>query len=118
MIEYHVEYHRNSFLMARVHELFQLFGRTIVFVDGKKERRVVAPTVIAFKFIYRHELNGIHTQSFDVIETVNDPLKSSLFGKIAHMQFVYHHAVERWPEEGLHFPGIGLFCGFEHRHNL
>ena len=79
--------------MAFVDEGLVFLTCTVILVEGKPVVRVVSPAVVAVKFLYRHELDGIYAEVLDIVETLHsacDVLRSS---EVTEKHLIDHEVV-------------------------
>ncbi|MNI81496.1 hypothetical protein D3C73_1381140 [compost metagenome] len=61
MVQYHVENNSHTTAMAFINKVLQSCLGAIVFISCKIKGRVITPAQIGFKFVDRHQLNGINS---------------------------------------------------------
>ena len=66
LVEYQVEQHGDAVLMAEVYELLVVVRRTVCLVRSEIEIGVVAPRIVAVELAYRHQLDGVDAQLFQI----------------------------------------------------
>ena len=117
VVEHHIQNHRNAPCMAGIHKFFEFFGGAVIFVQGHVVRGVVAPGNVAFKLVDRHQLDGIDTQTLEIIQGIDQTLVIMAGGKVAQEQLVDHQFFPLGALEIVNFPGISRFAGLHHRNN-
>src|SRR5690554_1181904 len=63
MIQNNVHNHHYAAFVTGINKGFIIVFGTVSLVGGKKERRIIAPAVVALELIKRHQLNGINPQT-------------------------------------------------------
>src|SRR5690554_7236385 len=63
MIQNNVHNHHHAAFVTGINKGFIIVLGTVSLVGGKKERRIIAPAVVALELIKRHQLNGIDPQT-------------------------------------------------------
>ena len=71
MVAYDIEYHRDPFGVGSFHELFAAVFRTVIFINGEAEIRIVSPADVPFELHNRHQFDGIYTQVLQVIQGID-----------------------------------------------
>jgi hypothetical protein len=56
---------------------------------------IVAPVAGAGKFSYRHQLNGVDPEIFEIRNLFNDRFEGAFGGEGSHVQFVHDELLER-----------------------
>ena len=83
-----IKNHSDFAFVAFVDELLQFRFCAVCLVGRPVEGGVVAPAVVAIEFVDRHQLQGIDSQSLEVVQGVENGLVIPLFGEVSHQQFI------------------------------
>ena len=70
MIKYDIHNNRYAIFMALINKLSKRCFCAVIFIRGKIETGIVAPTAVPFKLVKRHYLNRINTKAFQVTQSV------------------------------------------------
>ena len=88
MIEHHVLDDDKTLPVGLVNQSFQILFGSIGLIGCKIEVRIVSPTVVSFKFVERHQLDGVDAQALQVAKFFPDSLVGLFDSKITDQQFV------------------------------
>ena len=88
VVKHLVHDHRNAAAVATVYKLSEFIRRAVVFVQCHVKGRVISPARIALKFRIRHQFYGIHTQTLNIIQRINQRLVIARGNEVTNEQFI------------------------------
>ena len=117
VVVHHVQDDRYSPLVARVDKLLVHLVSTVRLVHREEERGVVAPAVVPVELLYRHQLDRVNPQCFEVVELPHRTLQVAALREITQQQLVDDHVVRLGRCKVGHFPRVGFLLDPEDRHD-
>ena len=118
MIEHHIEDDRHAAFVALVDEGLVHLLCAVSFIRREIVVGRITPIVVAVKLTYRHQLNGIHTQVLDIIQTLHQSFERTAFCIIVNPQLIDNQVVlvrTLKIERGIR-PLESRFAGLDNRH--
>ena len=117
MIINHIQNNCHTGLMTSVNELLIHCFCPISLIHREEKTRIIPPTVITVKLLYRHQLNGIDTHFLQVRKLSHRTIYVAGGGKVAQVQFVYHQLLRICYLKAIGLPIITVFLYLEGRND-
>ena len=117
MIINHIQNNCHAGLMTSVNELLIHSLCSIRFVHRKEEARIIAPAIIAVKFLHRHQFNGIDTHFLQIRKFTHCSIDVAGSGKITQVQFINNQFFGIGNLEIIHLPVVIVLLNLESRNN-
>src|SRR2546425_3450471 len=94
MVVDHVENDCQAETVSRIHEVGQLLGPAVTARRCEQSNAVIAPIALAGKIADRHQLDGRHSEFYQMRKPILDSGKCAGGSKGAHVQFVNDQLVK------------------------
>ena len=96
MVEHNVDNYGDVTLVTLVDKALVCLLRTVSLVGSEEEAWIVTPRVVTVEFLDRHKLDGVHTQSLEVVELSSNGIDRALLGKVADEQLINCQLLTFW----------------------
>ena len=118
MVEHHIQDHRYSAFVALVDELLVHRLRTVGLIRREIVIRRIPPVVVTIELADRHQLDRVHTQVLDVIQTFHQAFQRTTFGIVVDPQLINDQVVlvRALEVQRCIRPLESRFTGLNHRH--
>ena len=88
MVEYHIKNYRYTAFVALIDELLVHRLGAVSSVRREIVVRRIAPVIVTVKLTDRHQLNGVHSEVLDIIQTLHQSLQRTAFGIVVDPQLI------------------------------
>ncbi len=88
MIDNDVENHGHAFGVCSIDELLIRLTSAIILVGGEEKVGRIAPAVVAIKLHDGHQLNGIHSDAFQIVELIHSIHNGTGVVEVADKQLI------------------------------
>ena len=114
MVKDNIQNYSHAPFVCLVDKLLIIGFCTVGLIRSKIETRIVPPTVVPVEFLYRHQLDGVYTQRFEIVQFSSNRFYSTLGGEIAYQKLVYHQLIGRRSNKIGRCPRIAGLAGLQY----